>query len=220
MSTGRLQSNVAEVFESLADAIGDREAIVFRDRRLTYDQVRERSHRLANVLAGAGLGAHTPRSELANHQIGQDTVGLYLHNGNEYLEGMLGGYMARTAPFNVNYRYVAEELVYLLTDSGASAIIYHSAFAPTLAEVLPQLPKLKMLLQVADDSGNELLDGARWYEEALASASPDLDPDLRASWSPDDLYLLYTGGTTGMPKGVMWRQADIHAASLGGRPFG
>jgi fatty-acyl-CoA synthase len=85
--------------------------------------------------------------------------------------------------------------------------------------VLPQLPKVN-LLQVADDSGNELLDGARWYEEALASASPDLDPDLRASWSPDDLYLLYTGGTTGMPKGVMWRQADIHAASLGGRPFG
>ncbi len=220
MSTGHLQSNVAEVFESLADAIGDREAIVFRDRRLTYDQVRERCHRLANVLADAGLGAHTPRTELANHQIGQDTVGLYLHNGNEYLEGMLGGYMARTAPFNVNYRYVAEELVYLLTDSGASAIIYHSAFAPTLAEVLPQLPKVKLLLQVADDSGNELLDGARWYEEALASASPDLDPDLRASWSPDDLYLLYTGGTTGMPKGVMWRQADIHAASLGGRPFG
>ena len=220
MSTGRLQSNLAEIFESLADAIGDREAIVFRDRRFSYDQVRERSHRLANVLADAGLGSHTPRSELANHEIGQDTVGLYLHNGNEYLEGMLGGYMARTAPFNVNYRYVAEELVYLLNDSGAKAILFHSTFAPTLAEVLPQLPGLKLLLQVDDESGNELLDGARWYEQALAESSPDLDPALRASWSPDDLYLLYTGGTTGMPKGVMWRQADIHVASLGGRPFG
>ena len=220
MSKPNLQANIAEVFESLADAMPERECIVFRDRRLTYGEVRDRSHRLANVLVDAGLGVHTDRANLANHEIGQDTLALYLHNGNEYLEGMIGGYMARTAPFNVNYRYVAEELLYLLNDSAASAIIYHSAFAPVLAEVLPQLPSLKVLLQVDDDSGNGLLDGARWYSEALAEASPELDPALRDSWSPDDLYLLYTGGTTGMPKGVMWRQADIYAASLGGRPFG
>ncbi|MEZ5380962.1 MAG: acyl-CoA synthetase [Microthrixaceae bacterium] len=215
-----LQTNLAEVFESLADALGTRECIVFRDRRLTYDDVRERSHRLANVLVDAGLGLTKPRSELANHEIGQDTLALYLHNGNEYLEGMIGGYMARVAPFNVNYRYVAEELLYLLRDSDARAIVYHSAFAPTLAEVRADLPNLEVLLQVPDESGNGLLEGARWYEDALAGSSPDLDPELRASWSPDDLYVLYTGGTTGMPKGVMWRQADIFVASLGGRPFG
>ncbi|MBP6134196.1 MAG: acyl-CoA synthetase [Candidatus Microthrix parvicella] len=215
-----LQTNIAEVFESLATAIPDRECIVFRDLRLTYAQVQDRCHQLANVLTDAGLGVQTERGELASHEIGQDALALYLHNGNEYLEGMIGAYMARTAPFNVNYRYVAEELLYLLRDSGARAIIYHSAFAPTLAAVLPQLPHLTVLLQVDDDSGNALLDGARWYEAALADASTDLDPALRASWSPDDLYILYTGGTTGMPKGVMWRQADIYVSSLGGRPFG
>jgi len=180
-----LQTNIAEVFESLATAIPDRECIVFRDLRLTYAQVQDRCHQLANVLTDAGLGVQTERGELASHEIGQDALALYLHNGNEYLEGMIGAYMARTAPFNVNYRYVAEELLYLLRDSGARAIIYHSAFAPTLAAVLPQLPHLTVLLQV-----------------------------------DDDLYILYTGGTTGMPKGVMWRQADIYVSSLGGRPFG
>lgn len=149
-----LQTNIAEVFESLATAIPDRECIVFRDLRLTYAQVQDRCHQLANVLTDAGLGVQTERGELASHEIGQDALALYLHNGNEYLEGMIGAYMARTAPFNVNYRYVAEELLYLLRDSGARAIIYHSAFAPTLAAVLPQLPHLTVLLQVDDDSGN------------------------------------------------------------------
>jgi fatty-acyl-CoA synthase len=116
---------------------------------------------------------------------------------------------------NVNYRYVAEELRYLLDNSGAKAIVYHSAFAPTLAEVLPDLPELRVLLQVADESGNALLPNARWYEDALASASPDL-PACAAEWSPDDLYILYTGGTTGMPKGVLWRQHDIFLSVMGG----
>src|SRR5205085_747636 len=97
--------------------------------------------------------------------------------------------------------------------------------APTLAEVLPDLPELTLLLQVEDDSGNDLLPGAQWYEDALADASPDR-PACADSWSPDDLYVLYTGGTTGMPKGVLWRQHDIFMTSFGGRnlmtgePFG
>ena len=130
---------------------------------------------------------------------------------------MLGAYKARVAPFNVNYRYVDEELRYLLADSGAKAVVFHSAFAPTLATVLDELPDLRLLLQVADDSGNDLLDGALDYEAALAAASAE--PLDRAS-SPDDLYILYTGGTTGMPKGVLWRQEDIFVAAMGGRPFG
>src|SRR5690606_34324706 len=139
---------------------------------------------------------------------------IYLHNGNEYIEAMLGSYKARVAPFNVNYRYVEEELVYLLNDAGAEAIVYHSAFAPRLDAVRSRVPSLRVLLQVGDDSGNALLPGATWYEDALADAPPGVPKVTR---SPDDLYVLYTGGTTGMPKGVLWRQADILPAALGGR---
>ncbi len=209
--------NLAEVHEAVAAAHPDRECIVWRDRRLTYAQVTDRTRQLAHVLHDHGLGAHAERSTLDGHQSGQDHVGLYLFNGNEYLEGMLGAYKARVAPFNVNYRYVEEELRYLLADSGAKALIYHEAFAPTLATVLDGLPELRLLLQVADGSGNDLLDTALDYEDALAAVSDD---PLEAAPSPDDLYILYTGGTTGMPKGVLWRQEDIFIAAMGGRPFG
>ncbi len=212
-----MEFNLAAVHEAVAAANPDRECIVWRDLRLTYAQVTERSRRLANVLSGAGLGVRAERSALAGHQSGQDHVGLYLYNGNEYLEGMLGAFKARTAPFNVNYRYVAEELRYLLADADARAVIYHAAFAPVLEEVRGDLPRLDLLLQVADESGHPLLEGAVDYEAALAYASPD-GPDLE--WSPDDLYILYTGGTTGMPKGVLWRQHDIFVAAMGGRSFG
>ena len=127
---------------------------------------------------------------------------------------MLGAFKARLAPFNVNYRYVAEELRYLFDDAGAKAIVYQSAFASTLAEVLPQLPALTVLIQVADESEADLLPGAVWYEDVLAGASSAVPPTYP---DPDDLYILYTGGTTGMPKGVLWRQADIFVEALGGR---
>ena len=118
---------------------------MFRDRRLTYAEVGDRTRRLANALRARGLGQVTERHDaegrpvLASHESGQDHLALYLHNGNEYLEGMLGAYKARMVPFNVNYRYVAEELEYLLRDAHASAIVFHSAFAATLDEVRGQL---------------------------------------------------------------------------------
>jgi fatty-acyl-CoA synthase len=127
---------------------------------------------------------------------------------------MLGAWKARVAPVNVNYRYVDEELVYLLRDARARAIVYHAEFAPTLARIRDQIPHVDVLLQVRDESGHALLPGAVDYAEALASASP-ARPPVRPS--PDDLYILYTGGTTGMPKGVLWRQADIYVAAMGGR---
>ncbi len=206
--------NLAQLHEAITAAIPDRECIVWRDRRLTYADVSDRTRRLANHLLGRGLVVDRERGDLAGHESGQPHLACYLYNGNEYIEAMLGSYKARVAPFNVNYRYVAEELRYLLNDSGAQAIVYHSAFAERLAEVLPDLPRLEVLLQVDDGSGAALLPGAEWYEDALAAASPAL-PDV--AWSPDDLYILYTGGTTGMPKGVLWRQADIFVGAMGGR---
>jgi 3-oxocholest-4-en-26-oate---CoA ligase len=208
--------SLAEVFDAVADAIPDRDCLAFRDKKLSYSALRERSRRLANYLLSRGLRVRKERDSLASHESGQEHLALYLYNGNEYCEGMLAGFMSRTAPLNVNYRYVEEELVYLLANAGARAIVYHAEFAPRLAKIRAQLPDLTVLLQVADDSGNALLPGAVDYEEALASASPER-PDV--AWSPDDLYILYTGGTTGMPKGVLWRSADIYVAAMGGRRF-
>jgi fatty-acyl-CoA synthase len=212
------QFNLVKAFDTLVESLADRDCIVWRDRRLTYAQVQERSRRLASYLHGRGLTVHQERPELRGWESGQDHVALALYNGNEYLEGMLGSYGARVAPFNVNYRYVGEELRYLLDDARPRALVLHSSLAPTFAEVLPTLKEAPdVLLQVEDESGNALLPGAEWYEEALSKSSPDgapVDP------SPDDLYILYTGGTTGMPKGVLWRQHDIFMAAMGGRKVG
>ena len=212
-----MEFNLADLHDAVAEAIGDRECIVWRDRRLSYAEVCDRTNRLANHLIAADLGATVERAELDGHESGQDHLACYLHNGNEYIESMLGAYKARVAPFNVNYRYVAEELRYLLNDARATAIVFHSSFADRLAEVLPDLPALRVLLQVDDGTGADLLPGAEWYEDALAAARPDRPERPR---SPDDLYILYTGGTTGMPKGVLWRQADIYVGALGGRNLG
>jgi acyl-CoA synthetase (AMP-forming)/AMP-acid ligase II len=208
-----MEFSLADIHEAVAASRPDHECIVWRDRRFRYADVTDRTRRLANALAARGLGVRKERSALEPWESGQSHVGLYLYNCNEYLEGMLGAFKARVAPFNVNYRYVEEELVYLFRDAKAEAVIYHAAFAPTLAKVLPQLPDLRLLIQVADDSGNPLLPGALDYEELLASSSPDRPA---AAPSPDDLYILYTGGTTGMPKGVLWRQSDIYFGALGG----
>ena len=215
---GRMDEfNIGEVHERVSAAIPDRDALVWGDRRWTYAQMTDRSRRLAAYLHQAGLGCHTERSALAGHESGQDHLALYLYNGNEYLEGMLAAFKSRMASFNVNYRYVEEELRYLFRDAHATAVVYHASFAPTLAAVLPDLPSVRVLLQVADESGHPLLPGAVDYEEALASVAPSLPP---VTPSPDDLYLLYTGGTTGMPKGVAWRQHDIFMAAMGGRAIG
>jgi fatty-acyl-CoA synthase len=204
---------VPAVAEAVAAAIPERPLIVQGDRRYSYREIIDRSNRLAAYLHARGLGTHTERGSLAGHEVGQDLLGIYAYNGPEYVEAMLGAFRARVAPFNVNYRYVKNELQYLLADSGATALVYHSAFAPRVAEILPELPQLRVLIQIADDSGHELLYGAVDYETIVGQVvpAPPVEP------SPDDLYVLYTGGTTGMPKGVLWRQHDIFMTAFGGR---
>ncbi|HEX2286703.1 MAG TPA: acyl-CoA synthetase [Mycobacterium sp.] len=214
MSESATQFTVPAAADAVAAVIGDREFIIQGDRRLTYAQVVERANRLAAYLHSRGLGCKTERSELAGHEVGQDLLGIYAYNGPEYVEAMLGAWRARVAPFNVNFRYVKSELHYLLADAGATALIYHATFAPRVNDVLRQLPKLRVLIQIADESGNDLVHGAVDYESIVGSGPVRLPP---VEPSPDDLYVLYTGGTTGMPKGVLWRQHDIFMTSFGGR---
>jgi 3-oxocholest-4-en-26-oate---CoA ligase len=205
--------NAAALHGAIAEVVADRECVVAGERRVTWRQVTDRTCRLAGILAGAGLGLRgDPRRDAGDPwESPHDHVALYLHNGPEYLEGMFGAWKARCSAINVNYRYVASELAYVLRDSDAAAVVYHASFASTLAEVLPDLPGVRLLLQVDDGSGIPLLTGAADYEAALAAA----DALAPTGLSPDDRYILYTGGTTGMPKGVLWRQGDFLATCLG-----
>ena len=210
-----MELNLAAVHEALAAEFGDRPCMIWRDRTWTWDDVTDRTRRLANLLASHGIGRRGSLAACRGWESPHDHVGLYLTNSNAYLEGMLGAAKAGAAAFNVNYRYVADELVHLFDDAGAAAIVYHGRYADTLADVLPRLTERpRLLLRVDDGSGDDLLPGALDYEEALAASSgsrPDVD------WLPDDFYIVYTGGTTGAPKGVLWRQADFLVAALGVR---
>jgi acyl-CoA synthetase (AMP-forming)/AMP-acid ligase II len=192
--------NLADLFESVADAVPERTAIVSDQRRLSYQQLDERATRLANYWAELGIGQG-------------DHIGLQLRNGSEYLEGMLAAYKLRAVPVNVNYNYVAGELEYLYQDANLVALVVHQGFAPRVAAVVPGIEKLAQVLCVGDDSGEPVADSFVDYEQALAAGSPARDFAARDS---DDLYIVYTGGTTGMPKGVMWNHQDIFFAAMGG----
>ncbi len=179
--------NLADLFELVTDAVPEREALVCGARRLTYAQLDERANRLAHHLAAAGVGPG-------------DHVAACLYNSTEYVETMLAAFKLRASAVNVNWRYVADELHYVLDDADAKAIVYDPRF-DALSEVRPRLSKLPTWIPVGPE-----------YESVLAASSPGRGFGPR---SADDLYTLYTGGTTGMPKGVLWRHDDFLAASLG-----
>ncbi|HEX9995047.1 MAG TPA: AMP-binding protein [Acidimicrobiales bacterium] len=209
--------NVAVALAAVAAAVPDREAIVAGDRRLTWAEVDERTTRLAGALLAAGVGDDVDARPGAGPPWASphDHVGLLLHNGPAYLESMVGAWKARAVAFNLNYRFTPDELVEVLADASAVAVVAGGALVATLAEALPRLPLVRLVLQVDDGSGAPLLPGAVDYEAAVAAATPDRPP---VDPSPDDRYLLYTGGTTGRPKGVLWRQADFVVGCLGVDP--
>ncbi|MEU4831998.1 acyl-CoA synthetase [Streptosporangium sp. NPDC023615] len=196
-----MEFNHADMFEGLADAIGDRVAVVCGDSRLTYAELDAHANRLAHFLRGRGVRA------------GQH-VGVHLYNGVEYVTAVLAALKLRAVPVNVNYRYVQAELLYLYRDSDIVALVYDVEFADRVAAVVPETPLLEHLIAVG---GPATIEGAVRYEEALAD-----QPGTRGfpARSGDDIYIIYTGGTTGMPKGVMWRSEDLFFAFGGGNPYG
>jgi acyl-CoA synthetase (AMP-forming)/AMP-acid ligase II len=211
-----MEFNLAEVQEAVGELVGERTALAAGHRRVSWTELTERTRRLANALLGRGVGCQVERAALADHEVGQDRVAICMLNGPEYLEAMLGAFKARAAPCNVNYRYVADEMAGLFGDMTPAVVVYHAQFGPVLTEALSRINQSPLLVEVEDGSGSEHRPGAVRYEDLLASASGER-PDV--PWSPDDLYVLYTGGTTGMPKGVLWRQADVFVTALGGRNY-
>ncbi|MFJ9038748.1 acyl-CoA synthetase [Streptomyces sp. NPDC102406] len=202
-----MEYNLADLFESVVDVVPDREALVHLDhpgtgaeRRLTYARLDAAANRVAHHLIDSGLrpGEH---------------LGLHLYNGVEYLQTVLGCLKARIVPVNVNYRYVEEELVYLYRDADLAALVFDAEFTERVAGALPRTDTLRHLVRVGVPAPDAPPLTCVDFEEAVAAASPGRGFAPR---SADDQFIIYTGGTTGMPKGVMWRQEDLFFSGLGG----
>jgi 3-oxocholest-4-en-26-oate---CoA ligase len=192
--------NLADLFEAAVDAFGDREYLVAAGERRTYDQMEERANRLAHYLAAQGVGPG-------------DHVGIYSLNSVEWVETAWAVFKLRAVWININYRYVKDELRYLFTNADLVALVHQAEYGPRVAELLSDLPDLRLIIAIEDGSGEPLVEGTVAYEEALAQGSPERDFAPRSN---DDHYILYTGGTTGMPKGVVWRHEDVFYALGGG----
>src|SRR5258708_11062499 len=196
--------NIADLFEHAADAFGGRMAVACADRRVTYQEVDERTSRRAHHLAGVGVGR-------------DDHVGLYARNSIEAIETLIAAYKLRARAVNINYRYVESELRYMVTDADWCALVCDGQFGPLVSAVLPDAPGVRGTVVIDDGAAGSTDEapGVR-YGEALAGASPERDFGPR---SGDDVYLIYTGGTTGYPKGVLWRHEDIWRTLGGGIDF-
>jgi|AntAceMinimDraft_11_1070367.scaffolds.fasta_scaffold00242_4 acyl-CoA synthetase (AMP-forming)/AMP-acid ligase II len=193
--------NIADLYEMVADKVPTRSALVCGEQRATYGELEQRANKLAHYLTQQGVKAG-------------DHVGLYLYNCNEYLEGMLACFKIRAVPINVNYRYVQEELLYIFDNANMVACIHNQEFIPHIAEVRQSAPDLKTLIYVRDESAcDPALIHSVEYEASMEGQSDKRDFAERAD---DDLFILYTGGTTGMPKGVMWPHKAVFFAAMGG----
>jgi acyl-CoA synthetase (AMP-forming)/AMP-acid ligase II len=199
--------NIADLAEHAIDAVPDRVALISGDQKLTYAQLEEKANRLAHYLIDQGVQK-------------DDKVGLYCRNRIEIVIAMLGIIKAGAILVNVNYRYVEGELRYLFENSDMVALVHERQYSDRVANVLPDTPNVKTILVVEDgsdvpDNDYERYGGVEFYS-AIAQGSPERDFGER---SADAIYLLYTGGTTGFPKGVMWRHEDIYRVLFGGTDF-
>ena len=176
----------ATAWEAIADTVGQRPAVICDGQVRNWRQFDDRAARLAAVYSAHGLGVDSK-------------VGTYLHNCGEYLEAQYAAFKIDGCPINVNYRYKAGELVYLLDNADAGALVFQACYAMRIWEIRDRLPKVKLYIQV-DDGTETLLDGALDYERAIRGAKPM----PRIERDPLSIYMLYTGGTTGLPKGVMY----------------
>lgn len=201
---------IGAVLDAIAARVPDRLMTVCGPRRSTFGESADRTRRLANYLASQGLGAHRERAELANWECGQDRVALLMHN-DLYPDMVIGALKARTVPVNVNYNYTPREVAELFDYLKPRAVIYHRSFGPKFADALPPAAA-GLMIAVDDDSSVPLLPGAVTLESVLAQG----DTDEPISPSPDDVMMVCTGGTTGRPKGVMWRQSDTYVVSMNG----
>jgi len=207
-----MAANLADLFEHAADAFAGRTAVACGDRAVTYRELEERANRLAHHLAGTGVRPG-------------DHVGLYARNSIEATEALIAVCKLRAAAVNINYRYVENELRYMVADADLVALVHDREFGPLVAAIAPDAPGLRATVVIEDGSGAGLAAGAGYatagyatagYDQALAGASPERDFGPR---SGDDVYVIYTGGTTGYPKGVMWRSEDIWRTLAGGIDF-
>ena len=193
--------NIADLFERAADAVPERTALVVDEHRLTYRELDEQANRMAHHFVEVCLGVG-------------DHIGIHAPNCVEWVVAMLAAFKIRAVPINVNFRYVADELAYLFDNADLAALVHAAEYAPRIAAVRDTVPGLRHLVTIDDGtepSVNGL--GCVSWAEAMAGSSPLRDFGER---SPDDHYMLYTGGTTGMPKGVVWRQEDVFYALGGG----
>lgn len=196
-----MEFNLADLFENAADHFGDREYLVCDGKRRSYREMEERANRLAHHLAAQGIGRN-------------DHVGIYAHNCVEWVETLWAVFKLRAVWININYRYVENELRYLFDNADLKALVYQRQFAGRVAGVRDSMPLLRHTIVIDDESGEDTAAlGSLPYEDAVAAGSPQRDFEPR---SPDDRYILYTGGTTGMPKGVVWRHVDVFMALGGG----
>ncbi len=199
---------IGAVLDAIAEVIPDRTMTMCGGHRSTYAESADRTRRLANFLAANGLGAHRERNTLENWECGQDRVALIMHN-DLYPDMVIGCLKARTVPVNVNYNYSSREIGELLDYIEPRAVIYHRSLGTRFADVLGGAG---LLISIDDGSAAPLLPGAVTLEDALAQGDTDRD----VSPSPDDLIMICTGGTTGKPKGVLWRQSDIYVSGMVG----
>jgi len=201
---------IGAVLDVIAEVVPDRAITVCGERRRTFAEAADRTRRLANYLAANGFGAHRERAALQNWECGQDRVALVMHN-DLYVDMVVGCLKARTVPVNVNHNYTAREVRELLDYVRPRAVIYHKSLGAKFADALSP-DSADLLLSVDDGSTAPDLPGAVSLDDALSQGNVDQN----VTPSPDDLLMVCTGGTTGRPKGVLWRQSDIYVSSMMG----